>query len=118
MYYRLFILFILIISLSRCSWNKKVGDKNKPNILFIMGDDHTAQAISCYKGLFADYTKTFNIDRLASEVIMFNNAFCTNAICSPARSTLLNRKYSHKNGVGCLDKLNSLLLYKSGKCLI
>ncbi len=104
MYYRLFILFILIISLSRCSWNKKVSDKNKPNILFIMGDDHTAQAIRCYKGLFADYTKTLNIDRLASEGIMSNNAFCTNTIFSPARATLLTGKYSHKNGVRCLEQ--------------
>lgn len=69
-----------------------------------MGDDHTTQAISCYDGIFKDYTQTANIDRLASEGILFQNAFCTNAICSPARATLLTGKYSHKNGVRCLGQ--------------
>ena len=86
----------------QCSDDQKPDENSRPNILFIMGDDHTTQAISCYEGLFANYAKTVNIDRLATEGILFRNAFCTNAICSPARATLLTGKYSHKNGVRCL----------------
>jgi arylsulfatase A-like enzyme len=76
--------------------------KGKPNILFIMGDDLTTQAISCYNGIFKDYTNTINTDRLAPEGIRFQNVLCTNAICSPARATSLTGNYSHKNGFRCL----------------
>ena len=72
---------------------------SRPNILFIMGDDHTTQVISCYKGIFAEKAKTVNIDRLADGGMRFDNVFCTNSICSPSRATILTGKYSHKNGL-------------------
>ena len=87
-----------------CSGNKDLADRERPNILFIMGDDHITQAISCYNGIFKDYAATEHIDKLASEGILFRNAFCTNAICSPARATLLTGTYSHKDGVRCLGQ--------------
>jgi arylsulfatase A-like enzyme len=71
----------------------------KPNILFIMADDHTTQAISCYRGIFAEKAGTVNIDQIAAEGMRFTNAFCTNAICSPSRATILTGKYSHQNGL-------------------
>ncbi len=74
----------------------------RPNILVLMGDDHTTQAISCYGGHLAKFAQTKHIDQLAAEGIRFDAAFCTNAICSPARATLLTGLYSHRNGVRLL----------------
>ncbi len=70
----------------------------RPNILFIMSDDHAAHAITAYGGIYDDYFQTPNIDRIANEGIQFNNVFCTNAICGPSRASILTGKYSHLNG--------------------
>lgn len=70
----------------------------RPNILFIMSDDHTAHAISAYGGRLAEVAPTPNIDRLASEGALFKNAFCTNSICSPSRACILTGQYCHNNG--------------------
>ena len=71
---------------------------NRPNILFIMADDHTTQAISAYSRIYGDIAPTPNIDRIAREGMLFKNVFCTNAICGPSRACILTGKYSHKNG--------------------
>jgi len=68
----------------------------RPNILFIMSDDHAVQAMSCYE---SKINKTPNLDRIANEGMRFDNCFCTNSICTPSRATILTGKYSHKNGV-------------------
>ncbi len=78
--------------------------ETRPNILFIMGDDHTTQAISAYGGFLSEYAQTRHIDQLASEGMLFSNVFCTNSICSPSRATILTGKYSHKNGVQILGQ--------------
>ena len=72
----------------------------RPNIIFIMADDHGKQATSCYGGSFI---KTPNIDRLASEGIRFNQAMAGNSICSPSRAMLLTGKYNHLCGVRRLE---------------
>jgi len=72
----------------------------KPNIIYIMADDHSAQAISCYG---SKVNQTPNIDRIAKEGIRFDNCFCTNSICSPSRATILTGKYGHLNGVKTLS---------------
>ena len=77
---------------------KKEQKEKRPNILFIMADDHTSQAISAYGTIFGDVFTTPNIDRLANEGMLFNNVYCTNAICGPSRATILTGKYSHVNG--------------------
>ncbi|WP_166823204.1 sulfatase family protein [Thalassoroseus pseudoceratinae] len=71
---------------------------DRPNILYIMSDDHAAHAISAYGGRLAKIAPTPNIDRLATEGAMFTNAFCTNSICSPSRSCVLTGLYNHTNG--------------------
>ncbi len=68
----------------------------RPNILFIMSDDHAAHALSCYGSRI---NTTPNLDRLAREGLRFTNCFCTNSICAPSRATILTGKYSHINGV-------------------
>jgi arylsulfatase A-like enzyme len=73
---------------------------NPPNILFIMSDDHAAHAISSY-GSRINHTP--NIDRIADDGIRFDNCFCTNAICTPSRATILTGTYNHVNGVTTLS---------------
>jgi arylsulfatase A-like enzyme len=72
------------------------SQRKRPNIIFIMTDDHAAHAISCYG---SKINKTPNLDRLAREGMRFNNCFCTNSICAPSRAVILTGKYSHLNGV-------------------
>lgn len=67
----------------------------RPNILFIMSDDHAYQAISAYG---SKVNKTPNIDRIAREGMRFDRAFVTNSICGPARAVIMTGKYSHLNG--------------------
>ena len=81
---------LFLIFLSACS------DKDeRPNILFIMSDDHAYQAISAYDDRLI---QTPNIDRIADEGILFTNACVTNSICAPSRAVILTGKHSHLNG--------------------
>ena len=79
----------------------------RPNIVFIMADDHTSQAWGCYGSRLAPFCKTPNIDRLAEEGARLANCFCTNSICVPSRASILTGQYSHTNGIrtlkGALD---------------
>ncbi len=78
-----------------CMGGKKAWAK-KPNILFIMTDDHASHAMSCYGSRI---NTTPHIDRIAREGIRFENCFCTNSICAPSRAVILTGKHSHLNGV-------------------
>ncbi len=71
----------------------------RPNILFIMSDDHTAQAVGAYATVLKDLDPTPTIDTLAAEGMTFENAFCTNAICTPSRACIITGQYPHVNGV-------------------
>ncbi len=84
--------------------------QQRPNILYIMSDDHDNDAISAYNKQFI---KTPNIDRIAKEGAKFNKAFVGNSICSPARATLLTGQHSHKNGVK-----NNFIRFDSSKTTI
>lgn len=79
----------------------------RPNILFIMADDHTSQAFGCYGSRLAPVAPTANIDRLAEQGARLANCFCTNSICVPSRASILTGQYSHVNGAYTLgDKLD------------
>ena len=67
----------------------------RPNIVFLLSDDHAAQAIGCYGGRLM---KTPNIDRIATAGMRFANCFCTESICAPSRATILTGKYGHVTG--------------------
>jgi len=77
--------------------------ETRPNIIFIFADDHAAEAISAYGSHLKDYARTPNIDRLATEGMLFRNCLCNNSICSPSRASVLTGQYSHKNGVRGLN---------------
>jgi len=88
-----------IICLAACFFWVALGSicsaATRPNIVFIMTDDHATQMMSAYNTLRAS---TPNLDRIGEEGIVFRNSFCTNSLCAPARATLLTGKYSHKHG--------------------
>lgn len=105
--YLLLILSALIGFGGCSSADDESGSKNdheRPNIIVMYSDDHTAQAIGAYRealryGLELDHTPTPNIDRLAEGGMRFDNAFVSNSICKPSRAVFLSGMHSHKNGV-------------------
>lgn len=78
--------------LSACS---DAVEQERPNIIFIMTDDHTTQAMSCYGG---NLIETPNMDRIADEGMRFDNCYATNALSGPSRACILTGKFSHRNG--------------------
>ncbi|MDD2797152.1 MAG: sulfatase [Bacteroidales bacterium] len=80
---------------------------SRPNILYIMADDHATQAISIYGGQLGKILPTPNIDRIRKEGAVLQDCFCTNSISTPSRAAILTGQYSQKNGVYTLnDKLD------------
>ncbi len=83
------------LSATACSSGKSEEEPKRPNILFIMTDDHTTQAMSCYGGVFPP---TPNMDRIANEGIRMDNCYAVNALSGPSRACILTGKFSHING--------------------
>lgn len=79
------------------------GTDERPNILFILSDDHTSQAWGIYGGILSDYVKNEHIRRLAQEGCVLDNCFCTNSISVPSRAAIMTGAYSHRNGVYTLE---------------
>ena len=77
--------------------------EKRPNILFILSDDHTSQSWGVYGGVLEKYVKNDNIRRLAAEGCVLDNSFCTNSISVPSRAAILTGAYSHRNGVYSLS---------------
>ena len=89
------ILITGIFAFGCANQSQKKEEVQKPNILYIMSDDHAYQAVSAYGyGL----NKTPNIDRIAQEGAIFKTTFVANSICAPCRATVLTGKFSHVNG--------------------
>jgi len=101
-----------------CAWGcVALGADKRPNILFMMSDDHAAHAISAYGSKLIE---TPNLDRLAKEGMRFERVYCVNSICTPSRATILTGQYSHVNGVPVFNSLDparmtvAKLLQKAG----
>lgn len=77
---------------------------SKPNIIFMMSDDHAFQAISAYGSTL---NKTPNIDRIAQEGAIFTHNYCANSISSPSRACVLTGKHSHLNGVMAWESIDT-----------
>ncbi len=75
---------------------------DRPNIIFIMSDDHCSQAVGAYGGRLAKLNPTPTIDTLAAEGVLFENCFVTNSICTPSRACIITGQYNHLNGVHTL----------------
>ncbi len=100
---QIYFLTLLLIGQLSCVPNSSV-EEERPNILFIMSDDHTSQAWGIYGGILEPYVKNQNIRRLAREGAILQNVFCTNSICVPSRASIMTGKYSHQNGVYTLSE--------------
>jgi arylsulfatase A-like enzyme len=88
--------FLLLSFLTGCVLLRAQQNQKPPNILIILSDDHAYQAISAYG---SKLMQTPNIDRIAKEGVIFQNACVTNSLCGPSRAALLTGKYSHVNGL-------------------
>lgn len=95
---------LLVISFFLVSSFVSFAADSRPNILYIMSDDHSAQAISAYNGGRINHTP--NLDRIAREGMRFDDCFCVNSICTPSRATILTGKYSHMNGVPVFNRFD------------
>ena len=89
----LFCLPLTAMGIASCSSQKE--EVKQPNIIFMMTDDHTTQAMSCYGGCLI---QTPNMDRIANEGIRMDNCFAVNALSGPSRACILTGKFSHVNG--------------------
>src|SRR5689334_24341537 len=82
---------------------RSAAGASRPNILYIMTDDHSAQAISCYG---SKINQTPHLDRIAQQGIRMDRVFATNSICTPSRATILTGQYSHMNGVPVFNRFD------------
>ena len=92
--YQIFLITLIFLQISNV-FSQATNDSKRPNIIFIMADDHAYQAISAYDNKLIE---TPNIDRIARMGMLFTNASVTNSICAPSRATILTGKHSHLNG--------------------
>jgi arylsulfatase A-like enzyme len=95
---------LLLASIVYAAATLLVGTAERPNIIFIMTDDHAAHAIGAYG---SRVNQTPNIDRLASEGALLEKVFATNSICTPSRATIITGQYSHINGVPVFNRFDS-----------
>jgi len=89
------IILLLILNLG-CNSSK---DLKLKNLVVILADDHALKATGCYGN---SIVQTPNIDALARDGLLFNNAYCNAPICSASRASLLTGKYPHATGVNLL----------------
>lgn len=88
------IFYIFLLTVPLVIFSQEAGDE-RPNIVFIMSDDHAYQAVSAYGH---ELNETPNIDRIAEEGALFSRATVTNSLCAPSRAVILTGQHSHMNG--------------------
>jgi arylsulfatase A-like enzyme len=94
----------LLVLTSLCLLAMPPSAAERPNIIFIMSDDHAAHAIGAYG---SRVNETPHLDRLAREGAMLTRVFATNSICTPSRASILTGQYSHLNGVTMFNRFDS-----------
>lgn len=92
-------LCFIVASFTSCGQESKNSTTKKPNIIYIMADDHTTQAFGIYGSRLASLNPTPTLDKIANEGIIFDNCFVNNSICTPSRAAILSGQYSQANGV-------------------
>lgn len=86
---------IAVVGFAVSCTQRKAKENVRPNIVYIMSDDHGYQAVGAYG---YGMNKTPNIDRIAAEGVLFTRATVTNSLCAPSRAVLLTGKHSFVNG--------------------
>jgi arylsulfatase A-like enzyme len=97
------LLSLLVALLARPLTAPAQAPRGRPNILFIMADDHAAHALSAYG---SKINTTPNLDRIARDGMRFNRCLVTNSICTPSRAAILTGKYAHINGVPVFNRFD------------
>ena len=82
----------LLAAANASAWAQQAA---RPNIVYIMTDDHTAQMMSCYDTRFVE---TPNLDRIARDGVRFTHSYVANSLSGPSRACMITGKHSHKNG--------------------
>ncbi len=87
---------LTIVPLLSLAAQAMAQQSQRPNIIYIMSDDHTAQMMSCYGN---SPIQTPHMDAIASQNgVRFSNSFVANSLSGPSRACMLTGKHSHKNG--------------------
>ncbi len=94
---------VLIFTLLPLIASGQAPRASRPNIIFIMSDDHAAHAIGAYE---SRVNQTPHLDRLAREGAVLTSVFATNSICTPSRASILTGQYSHVNGVTMFNRFD------------
>ena len=79
------------------------AEAKQPNVIFMLADDHTTEALSCYGGRFSDVFQTPNLDRLANEGVRFDQCIAVNSICTPSRASTLTGLRDFRSGTRTLQ---------------
>ncbi|MFK7920722.1 MAG: sulfatase [Bacteroidia bacterium] len=98
-----YLLFACLIILSACQATPSPQQASRPNILYIMADDHSSQAFGVYGHELDPYVRRSQFQRLAQEGMRLDRVYCTNSICVPSRAAILTGQYSHLNQVYTLS---------------
>jgi arylsulfatase A-like enzyme len=95
-----FILQLCILILISLLSNQEIYAQNKsterPNIIFILTDDHRYDLLGCTGN---EIIQTPHLDKLAADGILFTNAHVTSAICTPSRASIFLSQFERKHGV-------------------
>ncbi len=95
---------VIVATVPATTLERQAGRADRPNIIYIMTDDHAAHAIGAYG---SRVNQTPHLDRLAREGALFTSVFATNSICTPSRAAILTGQYSHINGVTMFNRFDS-----------
>lgn len=95
-FYPTLLLPVAAVAVAGCAGHgQNKEESRRPNIIFMMTDDHTSQAMSCYG---SNLIRTPNMDRIANEGIRLDNCYAVNALSGPSRACIFTGKFSHVNG--------------------
>jgi len=92
-------LLYTLLSLASCHSSAEIDESPKPNIIYIMSDDHTTQAFGIYGSRLSELNPTPELDQLAREGMIFDNVYVNNAICVPSRAAIITGQRAQTNGV-------------------
>ncbi len=97
-YVKYLVVFFVAMNTICCNQVKK-ENKQPPNIIFMMADDHTTQGLGIYESRLQGLNPSPNLDKIAKEGMIFDRCYVTNAICTPSRASIISGQYSQANGV-------------------
>ena len=96
-YLKFFVILLLLTIIISCGKQVEIATE-KPNIIYIMADDHTTQGFGIYGSRLASLNPTPTLDKIANEGMIFDNCFVSNSICTPSRAASLTGQNAIRTG--------------------